>query len=28
MYNVPPGNTAPGSPAPVLYWDANCQCYR
>ena len=28
VYNAPPVNTAPNSPAPVLYWDANCQCYR
>jgi hypothetical protein len=28
VYYSPPVNTAPYSPAPVLYWDANCQCYR
>jgi len=28
VYYNPPVNTAPYSPAPVLYWDANCQCYR
>ena len=28
VYYAPPVNTAPNSPAPVLYWDANCQCYR
>ena len=28
VYYAPPVNTAPYSPAPVLYWDANCQCYR
>ena len=28
VYYAPPVNTSPYSPAPVLYWDANCQCYR
>jgi hypothetical protein len=25
---IPPVNTNPYAPAPTLYWDATCQCYR